>query len=61
MGLELGGRGVRRRRRRRRRGRRRRKFSIPGHPAELSDKVKLLLSDAKSHVFEIDLVSKSIY
>ena len=34
---------------------------IPGHPAELSDFVKLLLSDATSHVFEIDLVLKSIH
>ena len=29
-------------------------------PAELSDSVKLLLTDAKSYVFEIDLVLKSI-
>ena len=35
--------------------------SIPGHPAELSDSVKLLLTNAKSHVFEIDLVIKSTY
>ena len=34
---------------------------IPGHPAELSDSVKLLLTGAKSHVFEIDPVLKSIY
>ena len=34
---------------------------IPGHPAELSDSVKLLLTDAKSHVFEIDQVLKDIY
>ena len=33
---------------------------IPGHPAELSDSVKLLLTDAKSYVFEIDFVLKSI-
>ena len=33
---------------------------LPGHPAELSDSVKLLLTVAKSHVFEIDLVLKSI-
>ena len=34
---------------------------LPGHPAELSDSVKLLLTGAKSHVFEIDPVLKSIY
>ena len=34
---------------------------IPGHPAELSDSVKLLLTDAKSHVFDINLVLKSIH
>ena len=34
---------------------------VPGHPAELSDSVKLLLTDAKNHVFEIDLVLKSIH
>ena len=36
-------------------------FLLPGHPAELSDSVKLLLTDAKSHVFEIDPVLKSIH
>ena len=34
---------------------------IPGHPAELSHSVKLLLTDAKSHVFDINLVLKSIH
>ena len=34
---------------------------VPGHPAELSDSFKLLITDAKNHVFEIDLVLKSIY
>ena len=34
---------------------------LPSHPAELSDNVKLLLLDAKSHVFEINLVLKSIH
>ena len=34
--------------------------SIPGHPPELSDYVKLLLTNGSSHVFEIDLVLKSI-
>ena len=34
---------------------------IPGHPAELSDSVQLLLTSAKIYVFEIDLVSKSTY
>ena len=29
---------------------------VPGHPAELSDYVKLLLIDAKGYVFEINLV-----
>ena len=33
---------------------------IPGHPPELSDYVKLLLTNGSSHVFEIDLVLKSI-
>ena len=33
---------------------------IQGHPPELSDSVKLLLSDAKRHGFEIDQVLKSI-
>ena len=33
---------------------------VPRHPAELLDSVKLLLTDAKSHVFEIDPVLKSI-
>ena len=32
---------------------------VPGHPAELLGSVKLLLTDAKSHVFDIDLVLKS--
>ena len=32
---------------------------IPGHPADLSDSVRLLLTDAKSHVFEIN--GPSIY
>ena len=36
-------------------------WCIPGHPAELLDSVKLLLTDAKSHVFEIDPVLKSIH
>ena len=36
-------------------------IQIPGHPPELSDSVKLLLTGAKSHVFEIDPVLKSIY
>ena len=35
-------------------------FDIPGHPPELSDYVKLLLKNGSSHVFEIDLVLKSI-
>ena len=35
--------------------------NIPGHPAELSDSVKLLLTGAEYHVFEIDLVVKSTY
>ena len=35
--------------------------SIPGHPAELSDSVKLPLKGVKSHEFEIDLVLKSIH
>ena len=34
--------------------------TIPGHPPELSDYVKLLLKNGSSHVFEIDLVLKSI-
>ena len=33
---------------------------LQGHPPELSDSVKLLLSDAKRHGFEIDHVLKSI-
>ena len=33
---------------------------LQGHPPELSDSVKLLLSDAKRHGFEIDQVLKSI-
>ena len=37
------------------------KSVIPGHPAELSDSLKLLLFDAKRHGFEIDPVLKSIY
>ena len=36
------------------------KNQIQGHPPELSDSVKLLLSDAKRHGFEIDQVLKSI-
>ena len=35
-------------------------FNVQGHPPELSDSVKLLLSDAKRHGFEIDQVFKSI-
>ena len=35
-------------------------LSLQGHPPELSDSVKLLLSDAKRHGFEIDQVLKSI-
>ena len=34
--------------------------ALPGHPAELSDSVRLLLTDAKGCVFEIDFVLKSI-
>ena len=34
---------------------------LSGHPAELSDSVRLLLTDTKSHVFEIYLVLMSIY
>ena len=34
---------------------------IPGHPAKLSDSVKLLLTGAECRVFEIDLVLMSIY
>ena len=34
--------------------------SVPGHPPELSDSVKLLIIDAKRHVLEINLVLKSI-
>ena len=33
---------------------------IPGHPPEFSDSVKLLLTDAKRHVLEIDQILKSI-
>ena len=33
---------------------------LQGHPSELSDSVKLLLSDAKRYGFEIDQVLKSI-
>ena len=33
---------------------------LQGHPPELSDSVKLLLSDAKRYGFEIDHVLKSI-
>ena len=33
--------------------------TLPGHPAKLSDSIKLLLTDAKSYVFEIDLVLDS--
>ena len=36
------------------------KFQVKGHPPELSDSVKLLLSDAKRHGFEIDQVLKNI-
>ena len=36
------------------------KFMLQGHPPELSDSVKLLLSDAKRYGFEIDQVLKSI-
>ena len=34
--------------------------AIPGRPPELSDYDKLLLKNGSSHVFEIDLVLKSI-
>ena len=34
--------------------------TVQGHPPELSDSVKLLLSDAKRHGFEINQVLKSI-
>ena len=34
--------------------------TLPGHPPELSDSVKLLLLDGSNYVFEIDLVLKSI-
>ena len=33
---------------------------LQGHPPELSDSVKLLLTDAKRHGFEINHVLKSI-
>ena len=36
-------------------------LNLPGHPAELSDSIKLLLTDAKSYVFDINLVLKSIH
>ena len=36
-------------------------YFLPGHPAELSDSVKLLLTDAKSHVFDINLILKTIH
>ena len=39
---------------------RKERTELPGHPAELSDSVKLLLTGAESHVFEIDPVLKSI-
>ena len=32
---------------------------LPGHPPELSDSVKLLLSDARRHGIELDQVLKS--
>ena len=35
-------------------------YNLPGHPPELSDSVKLLLTDAKRHGFEIDQILKSI-
>ena len=34
---------------------------LPGHPAELSDSIKLLLTDAKSYEYEIDPVLKSVH
>ena len=34
--------------------------NLQGHPPELSDSVKLLLSDARRHVFEIGHVLKSM-
>ena len=34
--------------------------TVPGHPPEMSDSVKLLLINAKRYVLEIDLVLKSI-
>ena len=34
--------------------------ALQGHPPELSDSVKLLLSDAKRYGFEFDHVLKSI-
>ena len=36
------------------------KSFLPGHPPELSDSVKLLLTDVKRHGFGIDQVLKSI-
>ena len=36
------------------------RINLQGHPPELSDSVKLLLSDAKRYGFEIDQVLKSI-
>ena len=38
----------------------RRNENLQGHPPELSDSVKLLLSDAMRNGFEIDHVLKSI-
>ena len=36
-------------------------IQIPGHPPELSDSVKLLLTGARGHVYEIDPALMSIY
>ena len=33
---------------------------VPGHPPELSDYVKLVITNGSSHVFEIELLLKSI-
>ena len=35
-------------------------ITIPGHPPELSDYVKLVITNGSSHVFEIELLLKSI-
>ena len=35
-------------------------LDLQGHPPELSDSVKLLLSDARRHVFEVGQVLKSM-